>query len=159
MTSKYEQQARATKKKRKVYKAKKSMKPKAARNATPNSNRAKRQAATAAARRKRAVATGPATQKKAQKARMLAAGRATQKSKRLKVYDPPKPTAAAKKLAEKRYQQHLKAFKAGMASSAKKLTPAEKRKRKVSGAKATTAKAKASAAAMDKRIAKIKKNK
>ena len=155
MTSKYEQQARATKKKRKVYKAKKSMKPKAARNATPNSNRAKRQAATAAARRKRAVATGPATQKKAQKARMLAAGRATQKSKRLKVYDPPKPTAAAKKLAEKQYQK----FKASMASSAKKLTPAEKRKRKVLGAKATTAKAKASAAAMDKRIAKIKKNK
>ena len=66
-----------------------------------------------------------------------------------------------------KYQQQAKATKKkrkvsklGQAMKAqRKLTPAEQRRMKILGAKATTAKAKASAAAMDKRIAKIKKGK
>ena len=62
--------------------------------------------------------------------------------------------AAASKAAKQ--SRYAKALKQGMKAK-RKLTPAEQRRMKVLGAKATTAKAKASAAAMDKRIAKIKK--
>lgn len=65
--------------------------------------------------------------------------------------------AASKAAKQKRY---AKAFKEGMKAQAKrKLTPAEQRRRKVMGAKVTTAKRKLAVQEMDKRIAKIKKEK
>ena len=107
MASKYQQQAKATKKKRKVSKLGQAMK--AQRKLTP-------------ARKK----------------------------------------ALTLRQQQMRKQSLLKSRKqrAGLYSATKrKLTPAEQRRMKILGAKATTAKAKASAAAMDKRIAKIKKGK
>jgi hypothetical protein len=61
--------------------------------------------------------------------------------------------AAARAAKQSRY---AKAFKEGMKTK-RKLTPAEQRRMKVLGAKATTAKRKLAVQEMDKRIAKIKK--
>ena len=65
---------------------------------------------------------------------------------------------SAMKSAMKKPQPGLAAAaRAAKLQAKRKLTPAEQRRMKVLRAKATTAKAKASAAAMDKRIEKIKK--
>lgn len=56
----------------------------------------------------------------------------------------------------KSYSERMKRMKS---QTKRKLTPAEQRRRKVLGAKATTAKRKLAVQEMDKRIAKIKKGK
>jgi len=59
----------------------------------------------------------------------------------------------------KKSSPSAQAFMKGIAPKKKALTPAEKRRRQQMSAKATTARAKASAKQMDKKIAKIKKEK
>ena len=64
--------------------------------------------------------------------------------------------AAASKAAKQ--SRYAKAFKEGMKTK-RKLTPAEQRRMKVLAAKSTTAKRKLAVQEMDKKIAKIKKEK
>ena len=68
--------------------------------------------------------------------------------------------ALRKQALKKKRNSYSEALRKGMKAQAKrKLTPAEQRRRKALAAKSTTAKRKLAVQEMDKRIAKIKKEK